>query len=60
MPQKRPVSSQRYEAVSTLEATATARTAGKGIVKDVLHFNAWQQRNLAVALAVALNSDTDL
>ena len=35
------------------EATATATTVVKPVAKDVLYFNAWWHRNLAIALATS-------
>ena len=39
-------------------STATATAVSKGVPKDVLYLNAWWSWNLAVAVALAANSDT--
>ena len=42
--------------VSELVSMATA--VAKGVAKDILYFNTWLRRNLALALDVAANLDT--
>ena len=41
-----------------MASTALAMAVTKGVAKDALYLNAWWCRNLAVAVAVAANSDT--
>ena len=40
---------RKCKAVAKLATTATATAVAKGVAKDVLYFNAWWRRNLAVA-----------
>ena len=46
------------KAESELAAMDMATAVAKCVAKDVLYLNAWWRVNLAVAIAVAANSDT--
>ena len=46
------------ELAATVTATAVATAVDKGVAKDVIYLNVWWRGNLAIAVAIAGNSDT--